>query len=248
MTTAKQFNLDDYLDTYRSLLLSPADWALVREDVFDVVRTAQPTTEAEARGLLAAAGRFLGSMATSGTPSVALLTRENIRNYVEGRRRAGDNVGTLGHVDRRLRILESALVGRPDAVANRALARNTAFDPYSDDELADLARIGAALEQAGDARLTALIRLVEADGLRTADLSAAGMCPSDVTALRRLVRAADRSLQTYRLRHRWLLRQVTGPLSVAALMTRQGLNRGDLETVLPALDPTEIGTTVIRSA
>lgn len=249
MTTSQLFDLDSYLASYSSLLLSPADWDLLRDDVFGVVRAAKPKTEADARGLLAAAGRFFASLALSGCPSLELLTRQNIRSYIEGCRRNGDNVGTLEQVDRRLRILETARAGRPAPAATRAAARYAVFDPYSDAELMQLVRTADVMAADGDSHLSDLIRLVEQDGARASDLPAAGLASAQVGALRAQLRATlEIRLEVHRLRHRWLARTVSRKVPVATLMTAHGVHRGDIETILPVVHPTDVGTRIIRSA
>lgn len=247
--TTSPFDLDDYLSSYSSLLLRPEHWTLLRDDIIGLVRAAEPNTEADARGLLSAAGGFLASMALSGRPSLALLTRENIRSYVEGRRLKGDNVATLERVDLRLRILERVRAGRSAPAASRSARRNAPFHPYTDDEMMLLHRVADLMDVHGDPRLAQLIRLAEQEGARGSDLLTAGLTGAQIGSLRTQLRTTSEiRLEVHRLRHRWLARTVAQKVSVATLMTVHGLHRGDIETILPALRPTPAGTAVIRSA
>lgn len=249
MTTSQQFDLDAYLASYSSLLLRPEHWTLLRDDIIAVVRAAEPKTEADARGLLSAAGGFLASMALSGRPSLALLTRENIRSYVDGRRLNGDNVATLERVDLRLRILERVNAGRSAPAATRTARRNAPFHPYTDDEMLQLHRVADLMAVHGDPRLARLIQLAEQEGVRGSDLSAAGFPGAQVGWLRTQLRTTSEiRLVVHRLRHRWLARTASRRVPLATLMTTHGLTRGDVETILPVLRPTAAGTSVIRSA
>lgn len=224
-------------------------WDVVGGDVRDLVRMVGPLTQADARALLGAAGRFMARMVGQQVPSIDLLTDDAVTRFLELERLAGVPGGTLSQVSRRLRRLANARAGRAEPSRKRNCARVAALSPYSDADMTTL-RVVAASEQAkGDGRLQLLLELVEQGGLRASALADHGLDSGVVAALRAVVREeAQLRLEMHRLRHRWLVRVLSQDAPVAVLMRRHSLGRDDLETVLPGLQSAATSASVIRSA
>jgi hypothetical protein len=247
--SAASFDLEAYLSTYRPQLLSEEIWAVIGADVVAAVRSVGPTRRADARGLLGAVGRFLARMAAHRVPTLDLLTRDNIERFIELERLAGENDGTLGQVSLRLRRIENARAGRVGRQRTRSGPRAVPLNPYTDDDMAVLARLAEQRHQDGDDALMLLIELAEGRGARTAVLAARGLTSTAVAGLRDAVRnESEIRLRVHRLRHRWLLRVVCEGTPVAVIVRDNDLTRDDLKTVHAGLVATASGTAVIRSA
>lgn len=171
--------LDRALADYEPRTISPKQWSRIRSEVEELLVAAAPSSEADARALVANLLAFLADGCRDQDLSLGNLTADKAEDFVRRRQAAGAPASTLQQIRPRLRRLVRAHDDQaPWKPRVAARSRVSIFDPHSDDEVQLIRALKLPAEQ--QRAVDCALALAERLGLPRQDVGRARKHGQDV--------------------------------------------------------------------